>query len=207
MIDHLIFDFDGTISDSYPHFIRFTHDFATQNELPFLIDDITLERNMRINLKTGFDSLNWKKLISYKTFLDAFHQFQENSPTVFRAFPEAVELLTYSVQQGKKNYLYTHTGAVVNKMLKHMKLEGLFTFVLDQSFGFPAKPAPDALLFLLRKFDLDPKRCMMIGDRPIDANAGMNAGMQGCLWDKDGLYPNATVDHKVQMLSEMKRFI
>ena len=44
----------------------------------------------------------------------------------------------------------------------------------------------------------------MIGDRPIDAYAGMNAGMHGCLWDADGLFADAKVDFYVEELSEIK---
>ena len=122
-------------------------------------------------------------------------------------FPEALDLLEYAKSQGKKCYIYTHSGSVVNQIMEHMGIEHYFSFVLDGSHGFPAKPAPNALNYLAEKFALDPKQCMMIGDRPIDAHAGMNAGMIGCLWDNDGLFPDAAVDHLVANLSEIKKLI
>ncbi|MBO4836470.1 MAG: HAD hydrolase-like protein, partial [Clostridia bacterium] len=42
-----------------------------------------------------------------------------------------------------------------------------------------------ALLYLVRKHDLDPKRCIMVGDRVLDVEAGLNAGMCGALFDPD----------------------
>ena len=57
------------------------------------------------------------------------------------------------------------------------------------------------------KFGFDPKSCIMIGDRPIDAYAGMNAGMHGCLWDADGLFADAKVDFYVEELSEIKNIV
>ena len=125
----------------------------------------------------------------------------------FTAFPEAVELLEYAVQNSKKNYVYTHSGSIVGEMLKNMGIDHLFTFILDSSYGFPAKPAPDALHYLCERFALDPKNCMMIGDRPIDAQAGMNAGMPGCLWDAGVLFPDAKVDIVVKDLADVKNYL
>ncbi len=207
MIDHLIFDFDGTISNSYPLFVSFLHRYAKQNQLPFLLDDETAERALRIKLQYAFERLEWQNHVTYQAFLDAFRDFQKADALSFQPFPEAIALLNNVYSKKKKLYLYTHTGSVVNEMLKNMGIDHLFTFVLDQSYHFPAKPAPDALLFLIQKFGLDPKACMMIGDRPIDANAGMNAGMSGCLWDRDDLYPNSNVTYKVRSLLEIQDII
>ena len=92
-------------------------------------------------------------------------------------------------------------------MLKNMGIFHLFEFILDDSYGFPAKPCPDALNFLAKKLSLEPAACIMIGDRPIDSQAGMNAGMVGCLWDSYGFFEDVTVDHRVRALSEIKDLI
>ena len=47
----------------------------------------------------------------------------------------------------------------------------------------------------------------MIGDRPIDAHAGMNAGMYGCLWDADGLFEDAQVDFYIKDLSKVREVV
>ena len=125
----------------------------------------------------------------------------------FQIFPEAADLLISAKAQGKHNYIYTHTGPVVKEMLDHMGVLDCFDFILDASYSFPLKPAPDALRFFLDKFGFDPKTCMMIGDRPIDAYAGMNAGMYGCLWDADGLFADAKVDFYVKELAEIKNIV
>ena len=207
MIEHLIFDFDGTISDSYPLFIEFFHAIAEQKQLPFALTDDELDRQLRLTVRKGYQALGWDSLITYKEIINLFHVMQDECALQFQAFPEAVDLLQYAVAQGKKVYLYTHSGSVVHAMLKNMGIDSLFTFVLDSSFGFPAKPAPDALMYLIDRFGLDPKACLMIGDRPIDAHAGMNAGMRGCLWDAWNLYPDAVADHLVRSLSEVKELI
>ncbi len=205
MIQHLIYDFDGTIADSYPLFMRFLHIIAERHHITIPCDEETLYRAIKRTGYEGYCAMQCEDVLDYTAFMDEFHALQEESRFDFPVFPEAVEVLRAAVAAGKKNYLYTHTGSVVNQMLEHLGIADCFTFVLDASYSFPLKPAPDALQFLTQKFELDPKTCMMIGDRPIDAHAGMAAGMLGCLWDAEALFPDAKVDHYIRDLSEVKR--
>lgn len=207
MIDHLIYDFDGTISDSYPLFVRFLHEAADKRGYTLPCDDGELYRASKQTLYAAYLRIGGESVCPYQTFADDFHELQEKHRDEFQIFPEARELLLRAKAAGKHNYIYTHTGPVVKDMLSRMGVLDLFDFVLDASYNFPMKPAPDALLFFLDKFGFDPKTCMMIGDRPIDAHAGMNAGMYGCLWDVDGLFTDAKVDHYVTELADVARIV
>ena len=44
------------------------------------------------------------------------------------------------------------------------------------------KPAPGMLLDLIRAWELDPARCVMIGDQPTDMAAAAAAGVTGHLF-------------------------
>lgn len=207
MIEHLIFDFDGTISDSYPLFVRFLHEAADQRGYRIECSDEELYRASKITLYAAYERIGGERICPYSTFADDFHELQERHRHEFQIFPEARELLLRAQRAGKHNYIYTHTGPVVKEMLSNMGILECFDFVLDSSYHFPMKPAPDALLFFLDKFGFDPKSCVMIGDRPIDAHAGMRAGMYGCLWDADGLFKDAEVDFYIKELSELSQIL
>jgi len=203
MIEHLIYDFDGTISDSYPLFVRFLHEAADKRGYEIPCSDEELYRASKQTLYEAYKRIGGERVCPYQTFADDFHELQVLHRDEFRIFPEARALLLDAKRAGKHNYIYTHTGPVVKEMLANMGVLECFDFILDASYGFPMKPAPDALLFFLDQFGFDPKTCMMIGDRPIDAYAGMGAGMYGCLWDADGLFPDVRVDHYVKNLLEV----
>ena len=204
MIDHYIFDFDGTISNSYPIFLRIFKEIAEDRGYLIEMSDKELDRAMKITLAHAFEVLGWNKHCTWKDFLDEFHLRQKAYTQDYRAFPEAETLLKQIAKKGKKSYIYTHSGKVVHDMLKNMGLYHFFDFILDSSFDFPNKPKPDALLFFINQFGLDPSACMMIGDRPLVAQAGINAGMKGCLWDQDNLFPDYLPDLRVKSLLEIE---
>ena len=202
-IEHLIYDFDGTISDSYPMFLDMWLSIAKKFGISIPCSQDTLYRALKT---TGYDAylaLDCADKVNYNTFLHEFHLLQEKHRVEFKPYPQAIKLLRDAQKAGKKNYLYTHTGPVVKDMLANMGILDCFEFVLDSSYGFPLKPAPDALLFLLEHCRLNPAECMMIGDRPIDAQAGQNAGMTGCLWDGENLFSPNGVDYYIKELDEI----
>ena len=203
MIEHLIYDFDGTIADSYPLFVRFLRKGAKKRGYRIECSDEVLYRTAKITIYETYRTIGGEAVIPFQTFIDDFHELQVVHKDEFLIFPQAKKLLLDAKRAGKHNYIYTHTGPVVKEMLANMGVLDTFDFILDASYGFPMKPSPDALCFFLEKFGFDPRTCMMIGDRPIDAYAGMNAGMYGCLWDEDGLFPDAKVDYYLKDLLEV----
>ncbi|WP_254556512.1 HAD-IA family hydrolase, partial [Salmonella enterica] len=45
------------------------------------------------------------------------------------------------------------------------------------------KPAPESINYLLNKYKLNPKKTVMIGDRPLDIEAGNAAGISTIYFD------------------------
>jgi D-glycero-D-manno-heptose 1,7-bisphosphate phosphatase len=50
------------------------------------------------------------------------------------------------------------------------------------------KPAPGMIISLLRAWELDPSRCVLIGDKPTDLEAAQRAGVKGILFGGRDLY-------------------
>ena len=115
--------------------------------------------------------------------------------------------MRYAVEQGKKNYLYTHTDTLAYRLLEKWGLRQYFSDAIDGSMDFPRKPAPDALLYLMEKNQMNPAETLMVGDRDIDIDAGHNAGAAGCLYDYENFYTDAKADHFVQKLAEIKAIL
>ena len=206
-IEAFIYDFDGTLSDSYPIFFKILKDMMREHGGTTAYSDAELYRHLKNLVIEGYTSVEWEEGFTKEQYMQEFLRLQAAYANDYRLYPNAKELLEAAIAKGKKNYLYTHSGKVVYPIMENMGILHCFTHILDASQGFPKKPAPDALLHLIDLFSLDPAQCVMIGDRPIDVGAGANAGMQSCLFDPDGFYPNTPATYHVDQLKDIINLI
>ena len=205
MIKHLIFDFDGTISDSYPVFVRVVKEVAEEFGFPVIHSDEELFTMLHVNTKYCMDQMGIDQPPAVRG--KVFWKYQQLHYREFKAFDEIEPILKKAISLGKCNYIYTHTGDVVHDILKNMGLHHYFSGIVTASQGFLPKPAPDALHYLCNTYGLDPSECLMIGDRDIDTKAGNNAGIKGCLWDAYGVYPDYQTDYKIKTLAELNALL
>ena len=201
MIKNLVFDFDGTISDSYPIFLRIVRQVAKDFDVEVKMSDEELLDKLMVNVKVCMDSMNFQ--CEYSERANAFWGYQRQYYKEFQPFPEIKPILEKAISLGKKNYIYTHSGDIVLRMLENMGLDGYFSGIVTADHGFPNKPAPDALFYLCKTYGLDSSECLMIGDRDIDTMAGNNAGTKGCLWDPCDRYAEYQTDYKIKTLNEL----
>ena len=199
--DHFIFDFDGTLSDSYASFVKAAMIIAEQYGVPANKAEVyhLLKKYSTVHL---FNTLPFGEQRD-----EAYAEFNKLSKELLAEEAEmlagTVELLEFIKVNGGKSYVYSHSGEIV---LKNAKRWGIDRFFEDYMLGdktYPRKPAPDALLVLVERHGLDLSRSVMIGDRDIDVLAGKNAGMDGILLDDGGYYPELEVTHRVKTLAEI----
>jgi HAD superfamily hydrolase (TIGR01509 family) len=202
MYDHIIYDFDGTISDTYPVFTKALLILLNQHGIKADYD--TVYRQLKVSVSYALGQYDLKGDVK-KEYEDIHRKIALAEQ---KAFPEAEGILKYAISLGKKNYLYTHSGTIVYELLKNMGISDCFEFILDSTtYDFPRKPAPDALNYLIDKFGIDRSSALMVGDRDIDTDAAKNAGIKGCLIDPEGFYPGCVTEHYIKSLDELKKII
>lgn len=207
MIENLIFDLDGTIVNSYPLFVESFIEACKKNGIAVPDDRNTVYRMLKITVPDAYRRIDVEHKTTYEQFYADYVAIYSKHYTKQPGFPQTIDLIRKAKDAGKKNFIYTHTGPIAKEILANIGILEYFDFVLDASYSFPMKPAPDALLFLAEHCGLDPKTCLMIGDRPIDAHAGMNAGMLGFLWDEEDLYPDAKVDYHRKDITDVAKIV
>ena len=199
--DHFIFDFDGTLSDSYPYFAKAARAVVNKYGISMTDEEIYTCLKWQSAVKF-FDRLN---LGDKRT--EAMQEFNSIKRDLLRteaaAIDGAAELLSRICNDGGKCYIYSHSGNIVIDNCKKWGLDVYLTDYFLNSANFPRKPAPDALLALVEKHGLDISRCVMIGDRDIDVLAGKNAGMDGILIDDINYYCDLDVTYKVRDLWQL----
>ena len=203
--DHFIFDFDGTLSDSYASFVKAAMMIAEKYGVP-------AEREQVYYLLKKYSTVHLFDTLPFGENRDiAYAAFNQLSKELLAKEAEMIsgtkELLDFIRANGGTSYIYSHSGEIV---LHNVKRWGIAHYFADCMLGdksYPRKPAPDALLVLVRRNNLDLSRSVMIGDRDIDILAGKNAGMAGILIDDENFYPDLAVEDKVDALISIRDVI
>ena len=96
-------------------------------------------------------------------------------------FDGAKELLETIIEQGGRNFLVSHRDNQVLEIISKTGIESLFTEIVTADNGFKRKPDPESRNYLKEKYQIS--SCLVIGDRPLDIEAGQAAGFATYLFD------------------------
>lgn len=194
---HYIWDFDGTLFDSYPHSTAALYDTAKFWGVDVNLDE--LRAAIHVNFLAAFNLVGLSR-----EQLKRFHALRESReflPAVV-PFSGAKETLEGLIARGSKHYLFTHSNRHMSvDYLKDFGMDHLFSDFITADFDFPHKPAPDGILHILKKHNIDPAAAVMVGDREIDILSGHNAGIDGILFDPEGWVKETSAEWRINMLS------
>lgn len=182
MIHHVIWDFDGTLFDTYPAMARAFREALRavgSSELPTIP---AILAPLKITMDEARRVFVAEKGLPMEDFRAAYRRI---SPQVEEeiAFPFAAakQICLDVIAAGGKNYIFTHRSASTLPMLEKFGMLDLFSEIVTAEAGFARKPAPDAINYLTGKYGMDPADAIMIGDRELDVLSGFNAGIRTCL--------------------------
>lgn len=179
-MQNYIWDFDGMLFDSYPHitsaFLKALAEFGKS------ADYDEAKALLRLRYAKAFEHYNVSQE-EKEAFRKQEHNYLLRPLAV--PFENTQKTLNELWHRGKKQFLYTHRGKESSQYyLEKYDLKKYFTAFVDSSFGFPAKPAPDAINYICETYLLKKEETVMIGDREIDVLSGKNAGVCACLFAK-----------------------
>ena len=183
--EHFVWDYDGTLFDTYDAVARAYCRAAKELGIDIPFDE--LRYMTKHSLGWTAQQLEGRFRVPAREILDTYYRYAplEETMEAMRPYPGTAEALRAVCEGGGKNYLYSHRDHRSIEALEHYGLLLYFTDFITKDDHFPRKPAPDALLHLIRKHGLPPERCVMVGDRVLDVQAGLNAGMSGALFDPE----------------------
>ncbi len=192
-VRHAFWDFDGTLLDSYPAMVRAF--IAGAKEYGLNPEPEYVLRLMKNCLTHCCQTVAAESGVPAADLVSAFrrHEAEELSRGLppMDGIPEALKAMQ---ARGIRHYVATHRDRVSLELLHQAGLGDCFCGQVTEEDGLPRKPAPDMLLHLMGKHGLDPEACVMIGDRPLDTESGMAAGILSILIDEEDRFPGARCD-------------
>ncbi len=198
MTPTFIWDLDGTLLDSYEAILAGIQETYEQFDIPFdreEVRDFILRYSVKDLLvrdadQHGLDSeeLNRLRATSLK---------EKN--TQIPLMDGAREILAWTAEQGIQNFVFTHKSDNAFQVLTDLGIIQHFTEILTSDSGFARKPSPEALLYLIDKYKLDKGTTYYIGDRLLDAETAIHAGISSINLQIDGLDQNQKINHLLEI--------
>lgn len=205
MYRHFIWDFDGTLFDTYPVMAKAFRD--TLLEVGFEEDIEQIITHMKISIAHTFQHYQEKYGIR-PDVRDRFRMRRLEEEMKYNApFPGAEEICATIANSNRHNYLYTHRSSSAVEFLKKYGLYEYFTDFILKEDGFERKSSPQALNFLVQKHNIKKEEAIMIGDRDIDILAGKNAGMATCLFQEAESDAIEYADVKISEIIQLNRIL
>ena len=195
-----IWDLDGTLLDSYEAILSGIEETFAQFSIPY-----DKEKVREFILKYSVQDLLVQVAEERKLDVEMLNQMRAQSLAEKNAqvvlMPGARDVLAWADQVGIRNFVYTHKGDNAFAILRDLGLESYFTEILTSQSGFARKPSPEAAIYLIDKYQLNPEKTYYIGDRTLDVEFAQNSGIQSLNF----LESSYEGSHRIQVLADISR--
>ena len=176
---HIIWDMGGTLINTYPEVVRALSRAAYGDTGPSHLREIGALT--QYSIAHAIESLSVSREVPRTDLERAYEELK----TRWRTRPAPVmdgarELIARVWEKGGLNLVATHRDRASATMLVTVLGLDLDDMVCAPD-GLARKPSPEMNLLLARRHGLDPAQVLCVGDRPIDAVAAANAGMNAAL--------------------------
>ncbi|MBI5078475.1 HAD-IA family hydrolase [Candidatus Saganbacteria bacterium] len=210
-IDLLIFDLDGTLTDSIPPAVEAIQTMIAELGLPYKTKE-QISRHVGYGeapLVSGAIDSKDPALLKKAMSVYFSHYAQDKIHTV-QLYPHVREALEFFKNKTRiivsnKKYEF------IRIILDHHHLTGYFAEILGGDTSSCAKPDPCEIKKLLKKYHTPPRRALLIGDMTVDVETGKNAGIMTCAvtygFDDRSKLQKAAPDFMIADLLELKDLI
>lgn len=179
---NLIFDCDGTLIDSYGAISDTVHRLFLAHGTDCSKDYIR-EYSLRSTVSDCVRHLSEKYGLDFETMHDEYGRTEENR-NMITLIPHAADV---AENDEFRCFVYTHRGPDCRQIFQRLGILDCFVEIVDKSCGFKRKPDPEGVTYLVEKYGMDKKRTYYVGDRALDIECGINAGVGTIFLNSSGL--------------------
>lgn len=203
----IIWDVDGTLINSYDSIV----DCIVKTIEHFNIHyDATFIRDMIQKESTKY-FLEYAGKNNNVNGLDLWDYYNSLIPDIsmISLMPEVKETLAKLYKIGINNFIYTHRGKSVYEIISNLDIKEYFVEVVNMDNGFKRKPSPEAIDYLITKYNLSKDDTYYVGDRIIDQICAKNAGINSMYYQsyEDIELNDGDYDIMIKNISELLEII
>lgn len=177
MIRNLIFDFDGTLADTAAGILATEREMLRRMGLPEpgqaqMCSAIGLP--LPESLRRGCDIPAGRVEEAVRLYRDLFFDYAPQHILIFDGVRET--LATFSRRGIRMAIATSRSSNSLDVILATHALTDYFPERVTADQGIRAKPAPDMVLHLLRKMEIQAGQTLVVGDTTFDLEMGKGAG-------------------------------
>jgi len=183
LVKHIIWDFDGTLFNTYPEISKVFQKVLQEYNVEEKTSDIL--KNLHFSLWHAYSVYSKKHNLDLTQLQKTFSNLDEQmNPGTLKPFDNVIDIIN-SIKGN--NYIFTHRGISTYKYLNYYDYTKYFMEIITREDGFKRKPNPQAINYLLKKYNLEKEKTIYIGDRLIDVQCAKNAGVQSCYFNSHNI--------------------
>lgn len=205
MYRHVLWDFDGTLFDTYPSMTYALKTALSEKGIDEDENEIYAHLKVRVGpAVTYFAEKHGLDSDLHTRFLEIRREVEKD---MCRPYPGLVSLMEDVIAAGGYHYINTHRGASTWEILEVQGMRHLFRDGVTTENKLPPKPDPASVNFLIEKYGMDRSEVIMIGDRELDVLSGQNAGVTGCAYSDGTGSPIPCADVTAANMEELRKIL
>ena len=193
-----IWDLDGTLLDSYEAILSGIEETFAQFSIPYDKEKVR-EFILKFSVQDLLEQVAEERNLDAEVLNQVRAQSLAEKNAQVVLMPGAREVLAWADDAGIQQFVYTHKGDNAFTILGNLGLEFYFKEILTSQSGFARKPSPEAAIYLLDKYQLNPDNTYYIGDRTLDVEFAQNSGIQSINFLESSYEGN----HRIQSLTDI----
>ena len=203
---YLIWDFDGTLFDTYPVLNRSIR--RALAEFGVESDEERIAAMLSDTLSDTIDALAREHDLDVETFVERIRHHQAEASLAERPpFPGAIRVCRRFLKAGGTNYIHTHRDT--ESLMAYLDFQGvvnLFADCVTRDDGYPRKPDPAGFAALVEKHNLPKAEVLAVGDRDLDVLGAHAAGLAACLFGTEP-GPGVEPEYVIHDFGELERIL
>ena len=205
MFKNVIWDFDGTLFDTYPSMTKAMQ--LALKHFGYEAEWDEIYEHLKVTVRHAKQYYREKFGLG-DDFEDIFISIRtEIEGPMCLPYEGIRELLEDIIAAGGKNYICTHRGKTLHGILECQNMSHLFEYAVTSEHGLKPKPDGESVAYLIDMFGMDKKETVMVGDRELDVLAGQNAGVTGCAYSDGSGSPIPCADLTAASVAELRKLL
>ena len=204
MIKSYIWDLDGTLLDSYGSIVSSL--VCVARECGMEDESGGILKAVKQGSVSGYlRELAGRSGEEYTELYRMYRTVSHDRLEEIGLIPGTLETLEALRNAGARHFVYTHRGKSTGKLLERLGLTAFFEEIVTFEYGFTPKPSGEGVNYLVEKYALEKAETAYVGDRTLDVECAVDAGVRAILYLPEGscVEPTGKEDLVIRSLEDL----